>query len=34
VAKGMVGFVDDGDEEMCIQEYYRLRGWDVNGIIS
>ena len=34
IAKGMVGFVDDKDEQMCIEEYYRLRGWNVNGIIS
>ena len=34
VAKGMVGFVDESDEEICIQEYYRLRGWNMNGIVA
>ena len=32
VAKGMVAFVDDKDEEACLAEYYRLRGWNNNGI--
>ncbi len=31
VAKGMVSFVDDEDESSCLNEYYRLRGWDENG---
>ena len=31
IAKGMVAFVDDEDEEACLDEYYRLRGWGIDG---
>lgn len=31
-AKGMVSFVDDEDEQACLSEYYRLRGWSEEGI--
>lgn len=32
IAAGMVSFVDDEDEENCLNEYYRIRGWDADGI--
>ena len=32
IAAGMVSFVDDEDEENCLSEYYRLRGWSEQGI--
>ncbi len=32
IAAGMVSFVDDDDEEACLNEYYLLRGWSSKGI--
>ena len=32
IAAGMVSFVDENDEEACLNEYYSLRGWSSNGI--
>jgi len=32
IAAGMVSFVDESDEEACLNEYYLLRGWSSNGI--
>ena len=31
-AKGMVSFVNDEDEQACLSEYYRIRGWNEDGI--
>ena len=31
IAKGLVSFVDDDDEAACLDEYYRLRGWGLDG---
>ncbi len=30
-AQGMRSFVDDSDEEACLDSYYALRGWGVDG---
>lgn len=32
IAAGMVSFVDENDEEACLNEYYLLRGWSSNEI--
>ena len=32
IAAGMVSFVDENDEEACLNEYYSLRGWSPNGV--
>ena len=31
VAAGMVSFVDDDDEKACMEKYYALRGWEMDG---
>jgi hypothetical protein len=28
----MVSFVDEDDEKACLNQYYLLRGWSLNGI--
>ena len=32
IATGMTSFVSDEDEQACLSEYYRLRGWNDEGI--
>ena len=32
VAAGMVSFVDESDEKACMEKYYALRGWNMNGV--
>ena len=32
IAAGMVSFVDEADEQACMQAYYRLRGWSQEGL--
>ena len=34
IAKGMVSFVSDDDEQACIKAYYRLRGWSDEGRVA
>jgi aldehyde:ferredoxin oxidoreductase len=31
IASGMVSFVNDDDENACMEKYYALRGWNPNG---
>ena len=31
IAAGMVSFVNDDDENACMEKYYALRGWNPNG---